>query len=1091
MSAGTPWWAKAQPDESSLAAPPQCSTSTSTSTSTRGFRGRPSAHAGGHGGRVRPGQRWKRRRRSGHRRQRPRSAQQRHHPPALPAGTRLADAHRHAAPACLGVPAPERSAGGDRQRPGAGKTPVLAQVLSGPGGVGKSQLAAAYVHEAVLDGTELVLWVPAADVQQVVSLYAQAAVLVQAPGALGEDSEQDARAFLGWLAATSRTWLVVLDDVADPGAVAPWWPPGRPGIGRVLATSRLKDVRLTGQGRARIDIGVFSGTEAAAYLEQRLGAEGVGHLLDGSAQELAEDLGHLPLAIGHAAAYLINEQLSGGAYLRRLRDRTRGLDELLPVWADTEGYGRHVGAALLLSLDAATTASPDGLVRLVLELAALLDPAGHPEALWSAPAVLDHLARHRQPAASAESTPTPDEVRSALLVLHRYALINYSAHREHLHVGIHSLTARAVREAGPAPGSEPASSAVSAAADGLLSIWPDPDQREHALAAVLRANTATLARTDASEPWRDNTRALVFRAGRSLLDNGLTHAARVYWQEVVPQAEESLGADHSDTLTALAELARTYRVLGTYEEALRLSERVLASRERFLGGDHPDTLRAQAEVGSSFRQLGRYEEARRLDEHVLAVRERLLGGDHLDTHEARGNLASSYRMLGRPQDAHRLNQLVADAQQRLLGGDHPKTLGTLLHVASTHGALGQYEEAFRIRQQVLIARAQLLGPDHPDTLNAQSNLVVSYAELGRHEEARELGLHVVAQRQRLLGEHHPETLRARANLAHVYRELGLHGDALLLAEQVLAEREQLLGTDHPDALLSRLDLSQIYEALGRYHDALHVAEALLADCERILGPKHPYTLIAHAGVAQHHGQLGHYDIALSLGEQAMSESERVLGPDHPTTLTVRGSLATVYAKMERREEALGLITTVAAALERTLGPEHPHTLQSRLSLAALYDRTDRNEDALRLHQQSVTDAERLRGRDHPDTLSARGNLAQHYCAVGRYEEAISLGERVLSDRERIFGPDHPATGLARNNLAYSYQAVGRHEDALPSSRRRSPSANRPWGPSTPTPSTPEEDSLSFTSISAEPRKASACWNLWLQTASVSSAPTTL
>ncbi|MEV5123611.1 NB-ARC domain-containing protein [Streptomyces decoyicus] len=144
-------------------------------------------------------------------------------------------------------------------------------VLSGGGGVGKSQLAAAYATEAVADEVDLVLWVPATESAQVISLYAHAARLVRAPGVTGDSPEADAEAFLSWTATTTRRWLIVLDNVGDPAALTPWWPTGA--SGRVLATSRTQDARLTGGGRVRVTVDLYASDECIAFLETRLAGE--------------------------------------------------------------------------------------------------------------------------------------------------------------------------------------------------------------------------------------------------------------------------------------------------------------------------------------------------------------------------------------------------------------------------------------------------------------------------------------------------------------------------------------------------------------------------------------------------------------------------------------------------------------------------------------------------------------------------------------------------------------------------------------------------------------------------------------------------
>ncbi|MFD7323868.1 tetratricopeptide repeat protein [Streptomyces sp. NPDC059875] len=624
-----------------------------------------------------------------------------------------------------------------------GEAAVLTQVLAGGGGVGKSQLAASYAAQAVSDGTDLVLWVTATEIQQVVTLYAQAAVRVAAPGATGERPESDAKAFLSWLATTPRRWLVVLDDITDPAGMEGWWPTSRTGSGWVLATTRLHDAVLTGGGRRRINIDVYSASEAAAYLRARLAGDDAGRLLDAAVDELAAALGYLPLALGHAAAYMINQGLSCAAYLARFTDRTNRLDQLLPATADTEGYGRQIAATLLLSLDAAQRAEPAGLAQPALRLAALLDPAGHPKALWDTPAVLDHLTE-RGPV-------TPEQAHAALRTLHRYALLTCDADS----VRIHALTARAVREATP---TEELSALVTTAADALVHIWPDPDQPQRDLAATLRANTDVLAALAGDLLWQSEGHLVLYRAGRSLLDAGLAASAMDYWQNLAAVSERVLGSEHPEALAVRASLAFSFWLAGRADESIVLEERVLAVSERVLGAGHPGTLAVRANLASSYWLAGRIDEAVVLQEGVLADRERVLGPEHPDTLTARANLASTYSHAGR------------------------------------------VGEAIVLQEGVLADRERVLGPEHPDTLTARANLGSFYWRVGRVGEAVVLEQGVLADRERVLGPEHPDTLTARANLSYTYRQAGLTTEATALMEQALAGAERALGSDHPDTV---------------------------------------------------------------------------------------------------------------------------------------------------------------------------------------------------------------------------------------------------------------------------------------------------
>lgn len=230
------------------------------------------------------------------------------------------------------------------------------------------------------------MWAKATESDQIITAYADAAEQLGLTGGASSDLATAAEAFLAWLPTTERRWLIVLDDITDPEVADAWWPDGNHRNGWVLATTRRTDALLSGQSRKLIRLDLYTPEEAHAYLHRRLTDAGHPHLYDpDEAGRLAEELGHLPLALGHAAAYMINKRCSTGDYLQRFRDTGNRLNDLLPANADTEGYGRPVTTALLISLSAVQAADTTGLARPLLELIALMDPLGHPAGLWTTP----------------------------------------------------------------------------------------------------------------------------------------------------------------------------------------------------------------------------------------------------------------------------------------------------------------------------------------------------------------------------------------------------------------------------------------------------------------------------------------------------------------------------------------------------------------------------------------------------------------------------------------------------------------------------------------------------------------------------------
>jgi methylmalonyl-CoA mutase cobalamin-binding subunit len=140
---------------------------------------------------------------------------------------------------------------------------IVAQILSGLGGVGKTQLAAAVARQLLARGAvDHLVWVTATTPDAIASTLAQAGV--EFAGAPADDPVMAGRRLQSWLATTTRRWLVVFDDLSDPKDLDGWWPPAS-AAGRVPVTTRRRDAALSGHGHL-VTVESFTATEAAAYL---------------------------------------------------------------------------------------------------------------------------------------------------------------------------------------------------------------------------------------------------------------------------------------------------------------------------------------------------------------------------------------------------------------------------------------------------------------------------------------------------------------------------------------------------------------------------------------------------------------------------------------------------------------------------------------------------------------------------------------------------------------------------------------------------------------------------------------------------------
>ena len=533
---------------------------------------------------------------------------------------------------------------------------VTVHSVRGLGGVGKTQLAIEYAH-AHAARYDVVWWIaaeePASLPDQFTALAARLGLEpVADPEALRDQVRDALRGVPGW--------LLIFDNANATQDIQPWLPsvPLPPGIpGHVIVTTRRGGFTALGPV---MDLEVIDLPDAVRLLRSR-----VPDLGQETGEQIALELGQLPLALEQAAAYLDRTRMPAGEYLDLLRSRAADLHARGQVTSRTDTI------ATLWDISLERISSEDPAAVQLLDICAYLAPEPVPLDLFTA-----HPGQLPEPLSSAAADPLAFTEAVA-------ALVDYSlAKRTASGLQLHRLVQAAIRarhdrmplppsgqsqgQDTPVPGDAAGhAKAAHPLALALLRVdapgqvtapqnWP----RWAVLLPHVLAATSHLDST-AGQPGAQTTDdgpSLLGLAGFYLWVHARHADAKALEERALAITEAAHGPDHPDVATRLNNLALTLRALGQPEAARPLQERALAITETAYGPDHPDVATRLSNLALILRDLGQPGAARPLQERALAIDEAAYGPDHPEVATDLNNLATILQVLGQPETARPLQE---------------------------------------------------------------------------------------------------------------------------------------------------------------------------------------------------------------------------------------------------------------------------------------------------------------------------------------------------------------------------------------------------------------------------------------------------
>ncbi|TCO53512.1 FxSxx-COOH system tetratricopeptide repeat protein [Actinocrispum wychmicini] len=755
--------------------------------------------------------------------------------------------------------------------------------LTGPPGVGKSELALEYAYRFASD-YDLIWWFSAHDRQTAVAGVAELGDRMHDPE-LTEDpvNEYGTTVPIEQLAEGKRfaRWLLVYDNADDPAVLDGLMPDG--GLGHVLVTS------FNAADDTAITVPHMRPQDSAKLLTTR-----VNELSPADADLVADAVGHLPLALQLSVDWLVeaveDERRVGSTGVDSATWATRAFLEQVSSEADDEPVVQVV-RTLVESLKGG---APGRLAVLLAQMCAFLSPQGVALHLVRSPAMIDRLVA-RGGLDGAALRLDSWEIDRVLWTGTRFGLfrVDWGTHSS---LRLHRLVQTRLRADMSTVEQANRRADVLAVLAAYAPIEVDEDasgrvRRFLELQKHVFVSGAMASRDDQVRRWLVNQLRFLYTDGGI----GIAEAATRPAHQLLDSWLAHYGP--ADPLSARlgTQLANVERHLGRPTTALRLDDAALALQRRTLTRTHPQVLISARGRAGDLRGLGLFWEALDEDQATWEGFRTELGDDHPHTRSAANNLASSMYLAGDPAGALEIEEDNFARRTRMFGQDNPDTWWSCTRIGIYQRELGQYDRALTTLRTARDRLRQLRLDTNETLLRAMWHYAITERALAYHREAKDHTARVLTSLRELLGEHHPDTLACTLSYAMDHRAVGDSGVAVELSESVLAglHGPAALPDDHPFIGLAQVCLGLSLCAAYEVEKAVGTVTAGLDVLRHRLGGTHRWTLAASVSQARVVAAAGDIERARDLVGLAYADHREYLGDDHPSTLIAASNLAVV------------------------------------------------------------------------------------------------------------------------------------------------------------------------------------------------------
>lgn len=511
--------------------------------------------------------------------------------------------------------------------------------------------------------------------------------------------------------------------------------------------------------------------------------------------------------------------------------------------------------------------------------------------------------------------------------------------------------------------------------------------------------------------------------------NGDTETALSLAEQALPQAKKEFGTKHKNYAISLFDLGSLYKEVSRYEEAeVLITQAIEIAKKKH--GFKKEYIDYSVKLAELYEELGQYEDALKLSNEVLALIDKSKKRDNLQYVNFIIVIATVYTYIGELEESLSLNLQALEIVEKEFGKNDYLYGVQLNNIGILFFYLGEFDKSLSYLTQALNYTREFNGLTHPDYILRLNNLSGIYQYLNYFEkselllkEARELIL-------KKYDKSHLEYAYNSNGLGTLYSEIGRYEEAEVFLSETLELFEIFFGKKHNNYASVLNNLANLYAELGNYSKALELSLQTVNITKNTLGTKHKNYFVELNNLASLYLEFGLFDKAEDNLNEIFNNIDNE-DEDKYCYLRYLDTQAILYIRQNKFDQALEILLNAKQIAENFLGKNNLTYSSILNSIGYVYNNLMCYDEAIQALSESIEITENLVGKTHPYISTRLSKLALSYQQLGNYDEALDLFLQAIEITEKTLGKTHPKYSIQLNNLACLFLLMGQTDNVLP------------------------------------------------------------